>query len=326
MPNLTPKPNKQHLVAGSDLQLPALIRSAGKRTITRYIEFFAAHIRNKNTRAAYVTAVSRFFDWCDDNGIESLIDIEPLHVAAYIELMTNSDASPQTVKQHLAGIKSMFDWLVLGSEIAGNPASIVRGPKSSSKKGKTPILSAEEVRTLMESIPTDTISGLRDRALIATMTYSFARVSAALGMNVKDVYTTKHRLWLRLYEKGGKRHEVPAHHKLEEYLREYIEAADLKRGPLFRTLKGKSNVLNNTRLQRRECLAMVKRRVANAGLDSNLSNHSFRGTGITAYLDHPDAKLEHAQDLANHADPKTTRLYDRRSDQLSLDEIEKINI
>ena len=178
----------------------------------------------------------------------------------------------------------------------------------------------------MESIPTDTISGLRDRALIATMTYSFARVSAALGMNVKDVYTTKHRLWLRLYEKGGKRHEVPAHHKLEEYLREYIEAADLKRGPLFCTLKGKSNVLNNTRLQRRECLAMAKRRVANAGLDSNLSNHSFRGTGITAYLDHPDAKLEHAQDLANHADPKTTRLYDRRSDQLSLDEIEKINI
>ena len=109
MPNLTPKPNKHHLVAGANLQLPALIQSAGKRTITRYIEFFAAHIRNKNTRAAYVTAVSRFFDWCDDNGIESLIDIEPLHVAAYIELMTNGDASPQTVKQHLAGIKSMFN-------------------------------------------------------------------------------------------------------------------------------------------------------------------------------------------------------------------------
>lgn len=146
-------------------------------------------------------------------------------------------------------------------------------------------------------------------------------VSATFKFCKRRVYT-KHRLWLRLYEKGQTPRSASAHHKLEEYLQEYLEASDLKSGPLFRTLKGKSNTLNDTRLQRRVCLSMVKRRVVNAGLDSNLSNHSFIGTGITSYLDHPDAKLEHAQDIANHADPKTTRLYDRRSDQLSLDEIE----
>ena len=309
------------------LVLPTLIIDAGKPTAKRFVEFFTANIRNPNTREAYGRAVRDFFAWCDEHQVGPLIDIETLHVAAYIEQLTQEKA-PQTVKQRLAAIKALFDFLVMGGILSANPASAVRGPKYSTKKGKTPILLADDARALLNSIPTDTLPGLRDRAIIATMTYSFSRVSATLAMDVKDVFSMHHRLWLRLLEKGGKHHEVPCHHNLETYLREYIEAANLNDGPLFRTLRGRSGELNDKRLHRTECLAMIKRRCKQAGLEnaSMLGNHTFRGTGITAYLSNPDAKLEHAQNIAGHADPKTTRLYDRRSDEITLDEVEKIGI
>jgi len=309
------------------LVLPALIINAGKPTAKRFVEFFTANIRNANTREAYGRAVRDFFSWCDEHEIGPLIDIEALHVAAYIEQLTQEKAA-QTVKQRLAAIKALFDFLVMGGILPANPASAVRGPRHSTKKGKTPILLAEDARALINSIPTNTLPGLRDRAIIATMTYSFARVSAMLAMDVKDVFSMHHRLTLRLTEKGSKHLEVPCHHNLETYLREYIEAAGIENGPLFRTLRGRSGKMNEKRLHRTECLAMIKRRCKQAGLENAhiYQNHTFRGTGITAYLSNPDAKLEHAQNIAGHTDPKTTRLYDRRSDEISLDEVEKIGI
>lgn len=310
-----------------NLVLPTLVIDAGKPTAKRFVEFFTANIRNANTREAYGRAVRDFFAWCDEHKIGPLIDIEAIHVAAYIEQLTQEKAA-QTVKQRLAAIKAIFDYLVTGGILTANPASAVRGPKHSTKKGKTPILAIDEARTLINSIPTDTLPGLRDRAIIGVMTYSFSRVSAALSMDVKDVFSKSHRLWLRLAEKGGKYHEMPCHHNLETYLREYIEAAGIEDGPLFRTLRGRSGDLNDKRLHRTECLAMIKRRCKQAGIDNaaNICNHTFRGTGITAYLRNDDAKLEHAQNMAGHSDPKTTLLYDRRSDEISLDEVEKIGI
>lgn len=321
-----PKSKNRTLQLGSvSLSMPTVIMEAGVPTSKRFIEFFTAHIRNKNTREAYGRAVRDFFTWCDENRIGPLIDIEAVHIAAYIEQLT-SEKAPQTVKQRLAAIKAMFDFLVSGGVLSANPASAVRGPSYSTKKGKTPILVADEVHQLINAIPTDTLSGLRDRAIIGTMIYSFARVSATLGMDVTDVYPKHHRLWLRLSEKGGKHHEVPCNHTLEQYLRDYIEAAGITEGALFRTLRGRSNTLNENRLHRIECLAMIKRRCRQAGLENAnlLGNHTFRGTGITAYLKNPNSKLEHAQTIANHSDPKTTRLYDRRDEEISLDEVEKI--
>lgn len=311
----------------TSLTLPRLIQADGERTTKRFLEFFTATIRNANTRAAYARALRDFFAWCDEfTDVADLASIEPLHVAAYIEAMTEARA-PQTVKQHLAAIRSLFDFLVTGGMLAANPAASVRGPRFSQRKGKTPILFADDARALLRSIPTDTLGGLRDRAIIGTMTYGFARVSAALGLDVRDVYPKHHRLWLRLSEKNGKQTEIPCHHNLEAYLREYIEAAGIEGGPLFRTLRGRTGELNERRLQRAECLAMVRRRAKAAGMgDLGLCNHSFRGTGITAYLENPDSRLELAQELAGHSDPKTTRMYDGRTDRISLDEVEKIGI
>ena len=308
------------------LQLPRLIATAGDQAGIRFVEFFTATIRNQNTREAYARAVRDFFRWCEDHDLSVLTKISPVHVAVYVEQLSKLK-SPQTVKQHLAAIRALFDFLVTGGVLRSNPAISVKGPRYSQSRGKTPILLAEDARALLDSIPTTSLPGLRDRAIIAVMTYGFARVSAALAMDVRDVFPMHHRLWLKLQEKGGKYHEIPCHHNLEQYLREYLETAKLSEGPLFRTLRGRSGQLTDRRLQRGECRAMILRRCKSAGIETpGICNHTFRGTGITAYLSNPDARLELAQQMAGHSDPKTTRMYDRRSDVVSLDEVEKISI
>ena len=313
--------------------VPAIIQEAGPEAFRRFLEFFTAQIRNRNTREAYARAVSQFFGWLHEHGIVCLADIQPVHIAAWVEGKTQTQ-NPQTVKQHLAAVKKLFDWLVIGQIVPSNPATVVKGPKYSYSKGKTPILLASDARRFLESFSGGSISVLRDRALIALMTYTFARISAALAMNVNDVFVQHHRLWVRLHEKGGKYLEMPCHHNLEMYLKEYLKAGGMEddpKGPLFRRLNGgrkpETQALTRSRLHRTEALLMIKRRANKAGIENpGMCNHSFRGTGITAYLSNPEAKLEHAQTMAGHADPKTTRLYDRRSEVLSLDEVERIGI
>src|SRR5271166_3129269 len=203
--------------------VPRVIAEAGDQAARRFLEFFAAAIRNKNTRMAYYHAARRFFAWCDARKIGEIADIEPLHVAAYIEAL-GKDFEKPTVKQHLAAIRMLFDWLVTGQVVATNPAHSVRGPKHVVKTGKTTVLDAEQARTLLDSIDTTTLVGLRDRALIAVMTFAFARIGAVVAMRVEDYYPEGKRWWVRLHEKGGKRHEMPAHHKLEAYIDEYLLA------------------------------------------------------------------------------------------------------
>ena len=207
-------------------QLPALVQAAAAAAQTRFFEFFAANIRNKHTRRAYVHATREFLDWCESAGVASIADVRPLHVAAYIERLGRERSAP-TVKQRLAAIRHLFDWLVTGQVMPVNPASSVRGPSHSVKRGKTPVLDPSEARALLDAIDVTKPVGLRDRALIGFMVYSFARIGAALTMKVEDVYVQNRRLWVRLHEKGGKRHEMPCHHNLETYLHAYIDGCAL---------------------------------------------------------------------------------------------------
>jgi integrase/recombinase XerD len=311
--------------AGFD-RLPAIVTSEGEATAKRFIEFFTATIRNRNTRAAYARAVYQFLAWCDDQRL-ALRGIDPVHVAAWIEKLTQ-EREPQTVKQHLAAIRMLFDWMVTGQCMPFNPATSVRGPRYSYKKGKTPILDEGGMHRLLSGIDTSDITGMRDRALIAMMYYTFGRVSAVINLDVKDYYPRGKRYFIGLKEKGGKHHEVPVHHKAQEYLDAYIEAAGLaskKDHPLFCSSKGKAKekVLSENRMSRIDAWKMIKRRALRAGILEDISPHSFRGTGITLYLE-SGGSLEHAQAIADHASPRTTKLYDRTGDQLSLDEIERI--
>jgi site-specific recombinase XerC len=284
-------------------------------------------IRNPHTRRAYARAADEFLAWCSSVGVPSIDAVQPVHVATWIEAGTRELAAP-SVKQRLAAIRHLVDWLVTGQVVPVNPAASVRGPRHVMTSGQTPVLDPTEARALLDSIDVTTHAGLRDRALIGLMVYSFARIGAALGMTVEDVFTQKRRLWVRLREKGGKRHTMPCHHNLEEYLTGYLDGAGLRddpRGPLFRTIGRGTGKLTRTVLPQANAYAMIGRRATAAGIATKLGNHSFRATGITAYLKN-GGTLEKAAAMANHASTRTTQLYDRRRDELSLDEVERIVI
>jgi len=306
--------------------VPSMVAAAGHDTSYRFAQFFTVNIRNQNTRKAYARAVRDFFAWCDDKGL-SMAQIEPIGVAAYIEQLT-AKREASSVKQHLAAIRMLFDWLVIGGVVAFNPASSVRGPKMSYRHGKTPVLDADECRHLLDSIDVETISGLRDRALISVMVFSFARIGAALKMNRCDYRTQGKKSTFRLHEKAGKFNEVPAHHLAEQYLDAYLAAGRLltakKDTPLFRSIDCKRQ-LTNRRLDPRNALDMVKRRSKRAGLPDDICNHTFRGTGITTYLLNGGDRSMAAQ-IAGHASERTTSLYDRRDLAVERSEIERVRI
>jgi len=307
--------------------VPAVIGSAGERAAWRFLEFFAANIRNRNTREAYARAVRLFCEWLEARHVVDLRKVNPVMVAAYVEQLQGERSRP-TVKQHLAAIRMLFDYLVTGGVLPMNPASAVRGPKYVVKRGKTPVLSAQDARLLLDSIDTSTVVGLRDRALIGLMVYSFARVGAAVGMKIEDYYPQGRRSWFRLHEKGGKRHEVPAHHNAESYMDAYLDAAGIKsekKSPLFRTTRARTGELTERGMTRNDALRMVYRRANAAGVNVRASCHTFRATGITAYLEN-GGTIEGAQQIAAHESPRTTKLYDRTSDEITLDEVERITI
>jgi site-specific recombinase XerD len=307
--------------------VPALVNAAGERAGIRFLEFFASAIRNPHTRRAYARAASDFLTWCAGAGAPSITAVQPLHVAAWIELQTQTSSAP-TVKQRLAAIRHLFDWLVTGQIVPHNPAASVRGPAHSTKQGRTPVLDATEARQLLDAIDVTTPIGLRDRALIALMVFSFARVGAALAMRVDDVYVQNKRLWVRLREKGGKAHAMPCHHTLEAYLHAYLDGTGIggdAKGPLFRTIRRGTGQLSTTPLPQANAYAMVRRRALAAGIETRIGNHTFRATGITAYLKN-GGTLENAAAMANHASTRTTQLYDRRHDDISLDEVERIRL
>ena len=306
---------------------PALVAASGDRAAYRFLEFFTAQIRNPHTRRAYARAVGGFCRWAEGHGVRSIETVSSVHVAAWVEQL-GRDVSPPTVKQHLAAVRMMFDWLATGGVLPFNPASAVRGPKHSVKKGKTPVLVPEEARALLDAIDVTTPVGLRDRALIGLMVYSFARIGAALSMKVEDAYVQNRRLWVRLHEKGGKVHEMPCHHNLDSWLGAYIDGAGLAtdpKGVLFRTIGRGSGQLSGSPLPQANAHAMIRRRALAAGFETKIGNHTFRATGITAYLKN-GGTLEKAAAMANHASTRTTQLYDRRLDEVTLDEVERVGI
>lgn len=326
------------LAVASDRQLAAVGATAGnlptlflrsEQSGRRFWEFFTANIRNRNTRRAYFGAVSRFSDWCEQHKL-ALDTVQPIHIGAYIEQLQATHAKP-SVKQHLAAIRMVFDWLVTGQVVPQNPAHSVRGPKHSVKKGKTSVLSADEMHILLDSIRIvddagkPIFIGLRDRALIGLMGYTFARVGAVILMKVEDYYVQKRRGWVRLHEKGGKVNDLPCHHNLEQFLDEWLASSGLASepgSPLFPTLRH-GRLSGRRPLAQAEVYKMIQRRAMAAGIRTKITCHSFRATGITTYLQN-GGKLEVAQQMAGHESARTTGLYDRRNDSVALDEIERI--
>lgn len=305
--------------------VPTLFTGAGEQASYRFIEYFAARIRNPHTREAYFRAVNRFSHWCTHHQLE-LIKLNPVVIASYIEEL-QGELGVTSVKQHLSAIRMLFDYLVTGHIVPFNPAQAVQAPRYSASEGKTPILSAQETRQLLETIDVTQVSGLRNRALIGVLVFSCARVSAVVGMKLEDYYPEGKEWKLRLHEKRGKLHVVPAHHQAIEYLDAYLAATGIQgaaKKPLFRQFTH-GRVLTDEPMTRHAAVQMVKRYARQAGLPESICCHTFRGTGITIALEN-GSTLEEAQRLANHADIRTTLLYDRRDKTVKRGVVERIII
>jgi site-specific recombinase XerD len=313
------------IVTSAAQHAPALIAASGPRASYRVLEFFTAQIRNPHTRRAYVRAAGEFFVWLEARGVTQLVAIESVHVATYIEQLQRAPSAP-TAKLRLAALRRLFDWMVIGQIMPTNPAAAVRGPRHIVRRGKTPALDPAEARQLIDAIDTSTVIGLRDRALIGLMVYAFAHIGVATDMRVEDVYPHEGRLWLCLPETGGRRRAMPCHHNLESYLHEYIDGAGLANDPkalLFQTYSRATGQLAGNPLPQANAYEMIQRRARAAGVTTKIGNHTFRATGVTAYLKN-GGTLERAAQMANHATTRTTQLYDTRAQQVTLDEVERI--
>ncbi len=312
-------------IGNSAGRLPALVTEAGSAASFAWEEFIYGRIRNPHTRAAYERAIRQFLQHCEQLG-KDLAHISPRDVGAYLDGL---DYAPATKKLHLSALKHFFDTLVTRHVVVLNPAASVRGERLQVVEGKTPEISVNQARRLMRSIDISNVVGLRDRAIIAILIYTAARVGAVAKLTRGHFYDTGDQYCLRFHEKGGKSREIPVRHDLQQFLSDYLTAGGLeysdKSTPLFRTTIRRTKQLTENGMTPGDMGRMVKRRLRQAGLPQRLSPHSFRVATITDLLSQ-GVPLEDVQNLAGHVDPRTTRLYDRRQRQVTRNIVERISI
>lgn len=312
-------PTAQHAEA------PAIIRDAGPAAQFAFDEFLYGHLRNPHTRAAYGHAIRRFLAWCQQHQID-LVRITPRNVG---ECLDAQPIATVTKKLHLAAIRRLFDFLVLRHAVILNPAATVRTERHQVIEGKTPEIGIETARRLLASLDTSHVVGLRDRAILAVLIYTAARVGAVAKLRRADFFLSADQASLRFTEKGGKSREIPVRHDLQQFLLEYLTATGLdlagKSSPLFRTAHRRTRRLTQNPITPGDIHRLLKRRLADANLPTHFSPHSFRVTVITDLLTQ-SVPLESVQNLAGHADPRTTRLYDRRTRQITRNIVERISV
>jgi integrase/recombinase XerD len=302
-----------------------LVEQAGGNASFAWEELFSAELRNPHTKRAYLHAVRQFLTWCELHSLE-LRQITPGWVGTYYDEL---HASIPTKKQHLSALRCFFDRLVLRHAVGLNPASSVRGERYQLVEGKTPEITVDQERALLASIRQRDVEGLRDKAIVATLVYTAARIGAVAGLSVGSFVQDGGEMFLRFLEKGGKSRDIPVRNDLERYLSDYLGAAGLQSapadGPLFRRLTRTTRVLKATAMTADDMGRMIKRRMSKVGLPAPLSPHSFRVGTITDLLTQ-GVPLEEVQNLAGHADPRTTRLYDRRHKKVTRSIVDKISV
>jgi len=300
---------------------PAIVKRAGKAAAFAWDEFFQAEIANAHTRKNYMHAVRRFLAWTEGRNLD-LARVAPGDVGEYLQGL---ELAVPTKKLHLAALRRFFDRLVNRHACIINPAATVKSERYAVVEGKTPEIGPGPARTLLRSIDVSDPVGLRDRAVLAVLIYTAARVGAVAKLTTKGLKHDGTQYALRFSEKGGKSREIPVRHDLEQFLLDYVRAAGITEGPLFRTANRKTKTLTKNPMTGIDICRMMKRRLKAAGLPTHFSPHSFRVTTVTDLLEQ-NVPLEDVQYLAGHADPRTTRIYDRRRRKVTRNIVERISI
>lgn len=304
---------------------PQIIIDAGAGASFAWDEFFSATLRNPHTRVAYRRAVLRFLNWMAPSDLP-LARITPAHVGRFLDEYPGSIPSR---KLALAALRAFFDVMTVRQAVFLNPAASVRGERYQVVEGKTPEISKQQLQQLFASFDLQRPVGQRDRAIMATLVYTAARDGAVAGLRIGDLQWDGMQYHLRFSEKGGKSRLIPVRHDLQTYLLDYLATFDWKSSPkdspLFRSVAGRTGLLTSKPIRNIDICRMMKRRLRDADLPPHLSPHSCRVATVTNLLEE-NVPLEDVQFLAGHADPRTTRLYDRRQRKVTRNTVEKISL
>ena len=313
---------KEVVFTAADL-ISASSESKRAKVSETLLNILEGRVRNSNTRKAYKAAWRSFFAFCSEYKLE-LDRAKPYHVGMWLKRHPGSVA---TQRQHLAAVRLIFDHLLEKGVADINPAARAKAPRLERESAHTPIFEQNEIKTFLDAIKVDSLIDKRDKALFSTLAYSWARVSAAVGLKVEDYYERNGERWLRLHEKRGKIHEVPVHSKAREAIDQWLLASDLgcnPSAPLFPAFGKNKKTPELRHMDRTSVWKLVQARVRASGLEKRVCCHSFRATGITEYMS-AGGSLDIAQRIAGHSQLSTTKIYDRSRDRLTMDEIEKIS-
>jgi integrase/recombinase XerD len=236
--------------------------------------------------------------------------------------------SRSTQRQHLAAVRLLFDSLMMRGIVEYNPAARAKPPRLVRESSHTPVFEEAEIVAFLDSITANSLKDIRDKALFCVLLYSWCRVSALTNLSVADYYERSGTRWLRFQEKRGKEHEVPVHSNAKEAVDLWLERSYLASNPsapLFPSFGKNRETIELRRLDRRSVLKLVEKRAKTSGILKRVCCHSFRATGVTEYMN-SGGTIEIAQRIAGHTSPSTTRIYDRSGDQLTIEEIERVQI
>jgi integrase/recombinase XerD len=298
--------------------------SARAKTAETFLELLGACVRNPNTRSAYRVAWRSFLTFCSARQLE-LESVKAYHVGSWLD---QHPGSRSTQRQHLAAVRLLFDSLMMRGVVEYNPAARAKPPRLVRESSHTPVFEEAEIVTFLDSIYPNSLKDLRDKAIFCVLLYSWCRVSALTNLSVADYYERGGTRWLRFQEKRGKDHEVPVHSKAKEAVDLWLERSYLASNPsapLFPSFGKNRETIELRRLDRRSVLKLVEKRAKTSGILKRVCCHSFRATGVTEYMN-SGGTIEIAQRIAGHTSPATTRIYDRSGDQLTLQEIERVQI
>ena len=287
------------------------------------LNILEGRVRNSNTRKAYKAAWRSFFQFCSEYKLE-LHRVKPYHFGLWLKRHTGSVA---TQRQHLAAVRLLFDHLLEKGVVDINPAARAKAPRLERESAHTPVFEENEIKTFLEAIKPDSLLDKRDKALFSTLVYSWARVSAVVGLNVEDYFERKGECWLRLHEKRGKIHEVPVHSKARQAIDQWLLASNFDSNPsapLFPAFGKNKKIPELRHMDRTSVWKLVQARARASGLEKRVCCHSFRATGITEYMN-AGGSLDIAQRMAGHSQLSTTKIYDRSRDRLTMAEVEKVS-
>jgi integrase/recombinase XerD len=281
-------------------------------------EEWLANIGNEKTRRAYKADVREFVLFTGLQGYEELRAVTRSHVIAWRKDMEQRKLKPASRRRKLSALSSLFDYLCDRNAVAGNPVDGVERPKANGNEGNTPALGDRQARRLLEAPPADTLKGVRDRAILATLLYHGLRRSELCALLVGDMHSREGVVHFRVHGKGEKIRYIPVNPAAQRLIEEYLERSghrgDLE-GPLFRPVTNNRTGELNRPLDPASLYQNVIREYGRkTGIDAEvvgLRVHSLRATAATNALSH-DADIAKVQEWLGHANVSTTRLYDRR--------------